>query len=187
MKDSLLISLFLTIAFPSLACVALGPVYPVIEPDLLALLKTHAQEESVNTQSRLNRNREALKRWAQEPKGQKLSEATSVSRHRFEAASEVKSLLGENYRRDWLLIDANRLPHLRLARAFIKDKPLGRVILVAGSVEKIQNTLKTRVWFDQGATLVNRLQIKSLPAFVSLSAQGITVTEAPAEKLLKEP
>ncbi|HIU37796.1 MAG TPA: hypothetical protein IAC56_05930 [Candidatus Aphodousia faecigallinarum] len=187
MKDFLLISLFLTIAFPSLASVALGPVYPVIEPDLLALLKTHAREEGVNAQSRLNRNRETLKRWAQEPKGQKLSEATSVSRQRFEAASEVKSLLGESYRREWLLIDANRLPHMRLARAFIKDKPLGRVILVAGSVEKTQNTLKTRVWFDQGATLVNRLQIKSLPAFVSLSAKGITVTEAPAEKLLKEP
>ena len=35
-------------------------MYPVIEPDLLALMKQHAAEESANSASRLNQQKERL-------------------------------------------------------------------------------------------------------------------------------
>ena len=128
--------------------VALGPVYPVIEPDLLALIKQHAAEESANSASRLNQQKDRLKQWAKEPFGQTLPEATEIKRHRFKSSPEAQSFLGKNYRREWLFIDASRAQHLDLARAFYREKNgIRRVILVSGSVEKTQNVLKQRVWF----------------------------------------
>ena len=73
-------------AFPAFSAEALGPVYPVIEPDLLALIKQHAAEESANSASRLNQHKDRLKQWAKEPFGQTLPEATEVKRHRFESS-----------------------------------------------------------------------------------------------------
>ena len=165
---------------------ALGPVYPVIEPDLLALIKQHAAEESANTASRLNQQKEQLKRWAKEPAGQTLPEAVDIKRYRFESSAEAKSFLGKDYQREWLFIDASRPQHLDLAQAFYKEKNgVRRVILVSGSVERAQNMLKQRVWFDQAGTLIKRLRIEELPAFVKMDAAGITVTEAPVSDFLK--
>lgn len=165
---------------------ALGPVYPVIEPDLLALIKQHAAEESANTASRLNKQKEQLRRWAKEPIGQTLPEAVDIKRYRFESSAEAKSFLGEDYQREWLFIDASRPQHLNLARTFYKEKNnVRRVILVSGSVERTQNAFKQRVWFDQAGTLVKRLQIKALPTFVKMDASGITVTQAPVSDFLK--
>ena len=70
---------------------------------------------------------------------------------------------------------------------FYREKNgIRRVILVAGSVEKTQNSLKQRVWFDQAGSLTKRLRIEALPAFVVMDATGVTVTEAPVNDFLKE-
>lgn len=172
---------------PSFSAEALGPVYPVIEADLLALMKQHASEESANSASRLNQQKDRLKQWAKEPIGQTLSEATEVKRYRFESSLEAKSFLGENYRREWLFIDASRPRHLDLAQAFYQDKKsVRRVVLVSGSVDKAQKKLQQRVWFDQAGTLIKRLRIEALPAFVVMEATGITVTQAQVNDFLKE-
>ena len=163
----------------------LGPVYPVIEPDLLALLKTHAKEEIEQSTSRINRNKAFLQSWSKRPQGQALPHAVEVKRYRFDSKREVQEVLGEDFKRDWLFIDADSSDHVTLAKAFMKAKPSGRVILVTGSVEKTQKSLNTRVWFDQGATLVKRLKIEALPAYVQMNQEGITVTQAPVHQLLK--
>lgn len=184
---SVLLALCLSLcASPSFSAEALGPVYPVIEPDLLALMKQHAAEESANSASRLNQQKDRLKQWAKEPIGQTLSEATEVKRQRFESSLEAKSFLGENYRREWLFIDANRPRHLDLAQTFYQDKKdIRRVVLVSGSVDKAQKKLQQRVWFDQAGSLTKRLRIEALPAFVVMDATGITVTQAPVNDFLK--
>ena len=98
---SFLLALYLSLcAFPIFSAEALGPVYPVIEPDLLALIKQHAAEESANSASRLNQRKDQLKQWAKEPFGQIIPEATEIKRHRFESSLEAKAFLGENYRRE---------------------------------------------------------------------------------------
>lgn len=160
-------------------------MYPVIEPDLLALIKQHAVEES-NSASRFNQQKDQLKQWVKEPFGQTLPEATEVKRHRFESSPEAKSFLGENYRREWLFIDANRPRHLDLAQAFYQDKKgIRRVILVSGSVDKAQKKLQQRVWFDQAGSLIKRLHIEALPAFVLMDTTGVSVTQAPVNDFLK--
>ena len=163
----------------------LGPVYPVIEPDLLALLKTHAREELQESSSRINRNRTFLESWSKHPQGQTLPQSTEVKRHRFESKKEVQEVLGEDFKRDWLFIDAESSDHVTLAKTFINAKSMGRVILVTGSIEKTQKTLNTQVWFDQGGTLIKRLKIEALPAYVQMNQEGITVTQAPVHQLLK--
>lgn len=166
---------------------ALGPVYPVIEIDLLSIMKRHAKEEILNTSSRIHDNETLLKRWAQEPAGQSLPEATESARHHFKVHREASDVLGEGYRREWLFINAHHPLHIQAAQAFMREKEhVRRVILVSGSVEKTQKALGTRVWFDQGGSLIKKLQIKKLPAWVELTAHGITVTQRPAKDFLKE-
>ena len=58
--------------------------------------------------------------------------------------------------------------------------------MVSGSVERAQNMLKQRVWFDQAGTLIKRLRIEALPAFVQMDASGITVTQSPVSVLMKK-
>ena len=166
---------------------ALGPVYPVIEPDLLTLLKEHAREESQQANSRINQNRNRLANWAKAPQGTSLPAALEAKRHRFDSNPEVKAYIGSDYQREWLFIDADHQDQIELAGIFTQgNSAIRRVILVSGSVEKTQKTLEKRVWFDQSGALIRRLKIEALPAFVQLDATGISVTQAPASRLMKE-
>ena len=166
---------------------ALGPVYPVIEPDLLTLLKEHAKEESQRANSRINQNRKQLENWAKAPQGIPLPTALETKRYRFDSNPEVKAFIGPNYQREWLFIDANHPEQVELAGIFTQgNSAIRRIILVSGSVEKTQKVLEKRVWFDQAGALVRRLKIEALPAFVQMDSSGISVTQASASYLLKE-
>ena len=166
---------------------ALGPVYPVIEPDLLTLLKEHAREESQRAHSRINQNKKRLENWANAPQGIRLPTALDTKHHRFDSNPETKAFIGPDYRREWLFIDANHQDQIELAKVFTnKNSAIRRVILVSGSVEKTQKALEKRVWFDQAGLLVRRLKIEALPAFVQMDSSGISVTQASASYLLKE-
>ena len=188
MKNALLLlPLLLSLQTAGASSLALGPVYPVIEPDLLTLLKEHAREESQRANSRINQNRNRLENWAKAPQGTSLPAALETKRHRFESNPETKAFIGPAYRREWLFIDANLSEQVELAGVFTQENSaIRRVILVSGSVEKTQQTLKKRVWFDQAGSLVRRLKIEALPAFVQMDAAGITVTQSPVSVLMKE-
>lgn len=188
MKNALLLlSLFLSLHAADASSLALGPVYPVIEPDLLTLLKEHAREESQKANSRINQNRNRLENWAKTPQGITLPAALDTKRHRFDSNPDVKAFVGTNYRREWLFIDANQQDQMKLAGIFTQgNSAIRRVILVSGSVEKTQKTLEKRVWFDQAGALVRRLKIEALPAFVQMDSSGISVTQTSASYLLKE-
>lgn len=186
-KALLLLPLFLSLHAAWAESPALGPVYPVIEPDLLTLLKEHAREESQRANSRINQNRNRLENWAKAPQGISLPAALETKRHRFDSNPETKAFIGPDYRREWLFIDANVSEQVELAGLFTQgNATIRRVILVSGSVEKTQKTLEKRVWFDQAGSLVRRLKIEALPAFVQMDASGINVTQAPASHLMKE-
>lgn len=188
MKNALLLfPLLISFCALTVNAQALGPVYPVIEPDLLTLLKEHAREESQRANSRINQNRNRLENWAKAPLGTSLPAALETKRHRFDSNPEVKAYIGSDYQREWLFIDANNAEQVNLAKVFTnKNSAIRRVILVSGSVEKTQKVLEKRVWFDQAGALIRRLKIEALPAFVQMNASGISVTQAPVSQLLKE-
>lgn len=188
MKNALLLlPLLLSLQTAGASSLALGPVYPVIEPDLLTLLKEHAREESQQANSRINQNRNRLENWAKAPQGTSLPAALETKPHRFDSNPETKAFIGQDYQREWLFIDANNAEQVNLAQVFTnKNSAIRRVILVSGSVEKTQKVLEKRVWFDQSGALIRRLKIEALPAFVQMDATGISVTQAPASRLMKE-
>ena len=188
MKNALLLlPLLLSLQTAGASSLALGPVYPVIEADLLTLLKEHVREESQQANSRINQNRNRLANWAKAPQGTCLPAAHETKRHRFDSNPETKAFIGQDYQREWLFIDANNAEQVNLAQVFTnKNSAIRRVILVSGSVEKTQKVLEKRVWFDQAGALIRRLKIEALPAFVQMDATGISVTQAPASRLMKE-
>ena len=188
MKNALLLlPLFLSLQTAGASSLALGPVYPVIEPDLLTLLKKHAREESQRANSHINQNRNRLENWSKNPQGISLPAALETKRHRFDSTPEVKAFIGSDYQREWLFIDANQQDQMELAGIFTQgNSAIRRVILVSGSVEKTQKVLEKRVWFDQAGALVRRLKIEALPAFVQMNASGISVIQAPTSQLMKE-
>lgn len=165
---------------------ALGPVYPVIEPDILALLQKHAAESEEETQKRLSMAKDRFKALLQNPEGRALPRAARFSVRKEPVSERVSASIDAAYRRDWLFVDGKEKADIDLARSFNRRHPLpqGRVIAVNGSIAALQEALQTRVWFDQKGVLIQRLQIHELPAWVTLTAQTIEVKTGSTEALL---
>ena len=165
---------------------ALGPVYPVIEPDILALLQKHAAESEEETQKRLSMAKDRFKALLENPEGCALPRATCLTVRKEPVSEWVSASIDAAYRRDWLFVDGEENADIDLARSFIRRHPLpqGRVIAVNGSIAALQEALQTRVWFDQKGVLIQRLQIHELPAWVTLTAQTIEVKTGSTEALL---
>lgn len=182
----LLLGIFLNNAQAKAIPEALGPVYPVIEPDILVVLQKHAAENDAETKKRLSIAKDRFKALLENPKGHALSRATDLTVRKENVSPKVSSSIDAAYRRDWLFVDANEKADFELARTFIRRHPLpqGRVIAVNGSIAAFQEALQTRVWFDQKGVLIQRLQIHELPAWVTFTAQTIEVKTGSTEVLL---
>lgn len=182
----LLLSVFISHAQSQETPEALGPVYPVIEPDILAILQKHVAENREETQKRTVIAQDRFKALLQNPQGRTLTRATDLSVKKEPVSLKVTSVIDPTYRRDWLFIDGKESTDLALARYFIKEHPTpnGRVIAVAGSVDHLQKALQTRIWFDQQGRLIKRLQIEALPAWVTLTANAIEVKTGSSKALL---
>ena len=182
----LLLGIFLNNAQAKAIPEALGPVYPVIEPDILVMLQKHAAESEKETQKRLSIAKDRFKALLENPKGRALPRATFLTVRKEPVSEWVSASIDAAYRRDWLFVDGEEKADIDLARNFIRRHPLpqGRVIAVNGSIAALQEALQTRVWFDQKGVLIQRLQIRELPAWVTLTAQTIEVKTGSTQKLL---
>lgn len=170
----------------------LGPVYPIVEPNLLTILKKHAQESTTNTQSRFHEVRRKLENWSNHPIGQALPVATQYVRKQYPTHGSVKHYLPEDYRRDWLFIDTQDPMQLKLAKHFLQNCSRAdrcRIIVVHGELKATRECLKTPLWFDQGGKLSKRLHITHVPTLVTLTREAIVTHAAhvknfPLEKAL---
>ena len=182
----LLLGIFLNNAQAKAIPEALGPVYPVIEPDILVMLQKHAAESEKETQKRLSIAKDRFKALLQNPEGRALPRATCLTVRKEPVSEWVSASIDAAYRRDWLFVDGEENADIDLARSFIRRHPLpqGRVIAVNGSIAALQEALQTRVWFDQKGVLIQRLQIHELPAWVTFTAQTIEVKTGSTEALL---
>ncbi len=175
---------------------SLGPTYPVIEPDILELLKTHASESRAQTQEKLKQSQDMLQHYAKQPTGTSLPQASESKTVRIAVSPQATEVVGENFQRRWLLINANNADEIKLADTLLRNEKLRapqqptlhsiRVILVDGNVETTAQALSSRVWFDQGGRLVNKFGITATPTFIKMTAQAIYVTQAPAKVFLEK-
>ncbi len=175
---------------------SLGPTYPVIEPDILELLKTHASESRAQTQEKLKQSQDMLQHYAKQPTGTSLPQASESKTVKIAVSPQATEVLGEKFQRRWLLINANSAEEIRLAETLLRNEKIRapqqptlhsiRVILVDGNVETTAQALSSRVWFDQGGRLVNKFGITATPTFIKMTAQAIYVTQAPAKVFLEK-
>lgn len=194
-RCGLVLSLAVLSAYAAPLTSTLGPTYPVIEPDILELLKTHAMESRTQTQEKLRQSQQRLQQHAVQPKGMDLPQATHSKTVKIAVSADAARVIGDDFQRRWLMINANQTDEVKLAHVLLRDeKPLVtqtpsehliRVILVDGNVEKTAKSLQSRVWFDQGGRLVEKFGITATPALIKMTAQGIYVTQAPVHTLLK--
>lgn len=162
----------------------LGPVYPIVEPNLLTMLKKHAQEAAINTPSRFHEVRRDLENWSNHPIGQALPMATQYVRKQYPTHGSVKHYLPEDYRRDWLFIDTQDPMQLKLAKHFLQNcsrTDRCRIIVVHGELKAMRERLKTPLWFDQGGKLSKRLHITHVPTLVTLTREAIVTHAAPVK------
>ena len=162
----------------ALASEPLGPMYPVIEPNLLDILVQHAREEAANVQKRLEDSKKQLEIWADRPVGIRLPETVEERTWKIRPQLADATPLG-NFERHWLLINAEVESHVDYAKRFMSGHTVAthRVILVNGSVQATQKALKGRVWFDQRARLVEKLGIRAVPCVVKMTAKEILLKE----------
>lgn len=162
---------------------SLGPVYPILEPNLLEMLQVHARESENETRRRQLQAQEQMQRWATNPAGKPFPVATNVL-HESLPISRPLAMIDDTYRRDWFFIDANDQAQVLLANRFLKlcdNAAHCRVILTAGPLGKVQEELQFRLWFDQGARLTTRLEIDVVPALVTFKRASIEKVSAPAK------
>ena|GEM_PF-5639761 len=162
---------------------SLGPVYPILEPNLLEMLQVHTRESENETRRRQRQAQEQMQRWATNPAGKAFPVATSVLDESLPIANPL-AMIDDTYRRDWLFIDANDQAQVLLAKRFLKlcvNATHCRVILTAGPLGKVQEELQTRLWFDQGARLTTRLEIDVVPTLVTFKRASIEKVSAPAK------
>ncbi len=186
-------SLWLTMPSAWALGASLGPVYPILEPNLLEMLQVHARESEKETRRRQLQAKEQMQRWATNPTGKTFPVATNVLHEALPISSPLV-MIDETYRRDWLFIDANDQAQVLLAKRFLKrcdNAAHCRVILTAGPLGKVQEELQTRLWFDQGARLTTRLEIDVVPTLVTFKRASIEKVSAPVKafpfkRLLKE-
>lgn len=162
---------------------SLGPVYPILEPNLLEMLQVHARESENETRRRQLQAQDQMQRWANNPAGKAFPVATSVLHESLPISSPL-AMIDDTYRRDWLFIDANDQAQVVLAKRFLKhcdNAAHCRVILTAGPLGKVQEELQTRLWFDQGARLSARLKIDVAPTLVTFKRTSIEKVSTPAK------
>ena len=164
----------------ALATEPLGPVYPVIEPDLLAILTQHVRDESAGVRQRQREAEAALRRYAERPTAVAgLTKAAVDRAWRYETPATDDRLIGDDFLREWLLIDADDPEQLALARRFMRGHTVAthRIVLVAGSLKAVREALGVRVWFDQAGRLTERFAIKAVPAHVRATKRAIVCRE----------
>ena len=159
---------FLVISTVS-ATEVLGPTYPVIEIDLLEVLKTYVAESKENPKFSPEKTFKALLNLD-------TNEAfpeTKIAKQWFIERQQG----GEEFRRLWLFINAKDAKQLSFTKTFLAEHPKSRVILSQGNYQDASHALRTHVWLDRSHQLARQLHISALPSLVIFDNRGALVQE----------
>jgi len=180
----------------------IGPVYPVIEPDMLRAIEAKIREKARTGElARLEREGIArAERTLNDPRPiEGLARATthrvsyldpSVHFDREVRAPDGTSVVPAGARVNpleyvtlsstLLFFDARDRDQVRHAAALRARHP-GEIkpILVGGSFVELMRAWRTRVYYDQGGVLVRRLGIRQVPALVTQEGKRLRIEETP--------
>lgn len=181
---------------------ALGPTYPIIEPDMLEQMRDHAMqmERSGELQRRLDEGHRRAEESIRKPNAvQGLAPAIRKRTFYFDptltvnqdivtpdgvvlarVGDQVNPLDQVAWSGVWLFFDASDSAQLREASKFIAEaRGLVKPVLVGGSYAEASKVLARRVYFDQRGLLVRRFRIQAVPATVRQEGSRLRVDEFP--------
>lgn len=198
--------LILTTRVGALDLGIVGPVYPIAENDLLAVIEARLrQKEASGELARLQEDAKrrvvrgiespvpvvgitrATKRVTRyfDPSVQVPADIRDANGRLLAAAGTVVNPLDTvGLSKVLLFFDASDAAQVRRARKLIAHyEQLGaavKPILVGGSYMDFQRQYRMRVWYDQAGSLTSRLGIKRVPSVVTQEGRRLRIDEVPA-------
>lgn len=183
---------------------AVGPVYPIAEPDMVDAIKDLLREKqasgdlarieaegkrrvmaSIQTPAPVQglRRAQVPRAWHFDP-SVKFDEAVLDDKGRVmvPAGTVANPLDVVSVRSTWFLFDGRDPKQVALARAELAAAtgPI-KPILVGGSPLQLSNEWKRPVYFDQGGRMVQRLGLTVVPARVTQDGRMLLVQEIPPQ------
>lgn len=164
---------------------ALGPTYPIAEPDLLELFMERINElkSSGQYQKRFDQEKQKIAELMRNPPAVVgLAKAKETRTWPLEASipeTLPESLLRQaasvelpRISRELIFIDGTDKEELDAAKAIAAQRPDSRVVLVNGSIGETSRTLNRRIFFDQGGSLTRLFGIHATPAILFNGSDG---------------
>lgn len=158
---------------------ALGPTYPIAEPDLLELFMERISElkSSGQYQKRFDQEKQKIAELMRNPPAVVgLAKAQEIRIWPLEASipeTLPESLLRQaasvelpRISRELIFIDGTDKEELDAAKAIAAQRPDSRIVLVNGSIAETSRALNRRIFFDQGGSLTRLFGIHATPAIL---------------------
>lgn len=175
---------------------ALGPTYPIAEPDLLELFldRVNQMKSSGQYQKRFSQEKQKIAdRMANPLPVEGLVKAQETRVWLLEASipeTLPESLLKQaasvelpKLSRELLFIDGTDLEELAAAQTLIAERRDARVVLVNGNVADVSRQMQRRIFFDQGGALTRLFGIQATPAVLFNGSDGPSGIEFPPHEV----
>ena len=175
---------------------ALGPIYPIAEPDLLELFmeRINQLKSSGQYQKRFDQEKQKIAELMRNPPAVVgLAKAQEIRIWPLEASipeTLPESLLRQaasvempRISRELIFIDGTDREELDAAKAIAEKRPDSRIVLVNGSIGEASRTLNRRIFFDQGGSLTRLFGIHATPAILFNGTDGPSGMEFPPQEV----
>ena len=192
----------------SLAEAAVGPVYEIIEPDLIVEMKSRARDVASSAEfQQLMRDgqQRSIARVLNPDPVQGLSPAFRSRSFYYDptivverdilapdgqviaaAGTRVNPLEQVPWKSTWFFLDGRDARQVAELRRMLKhDDLIVKPILVAGSPFELGKKLRQRVFFDQHGLLVQQFGIQFVPATIRQDGLRLRIDEFPPSEAMK--
>ena len=157
----------------------IGRLYPISEPDLLAVIQQRLQQ--LPLQTLLQQGYSAARTRAATPPGIRLPVVQQAATRESTLQPGVLPH-GRDSTRRLLFIDGTDARQLRLAERQLQEAAGGiKLVLVAGAPLALRSR-GIPAWFDQYGTLTRRIGIQRVPALVYLRNGRLYIDEQPVHE-----
>lgn len=179
----------------------MGPTYPIIEPDLLVVLKTRYQK-LVNKQGITHFQsliKERVMHHSDRPKPLGLPRTHKAKTKDFDPSivlrrnvvdasgqiiiqqgTRVNPLDTVRLTQDLVFYNADDKTQVRWVKRYLSNNPNVKLVLVNGSIKSQVNYFKRPIYFDQFGRLTQRFGIEQVPAVVCQAGKSLRVKEVVA-------
>lgn len=187
------------VSWPATSAIRVGPVYPIVEPDLIDHITMRLKDMERNgDMDKLKRDFiERSKKNIEEPKGAGLPRTQAarawlvdptyvLDRDLEDGRGKVFARAGDRVNplergtklsKPLLFINADDTAQRDALPSYLQQYPAAKLILVQGKWRELSEKINRRVYFDQSQRLIRHFGISAVPAVVVQQGSMLRVTE----------